>query len=246
METRVAEVADGIHQLATFIPERTRDQPVPDHGGRAAALPHRHARPVPARVRRRLTVLPAASLRWVGFGHVEADESGSMNEWLSLAPAATVVQGQIGCMVSIGDLADRPPRPLADGEKLDIGGHVLQWFDTPHVPHAWEAGVLYDATTRTLSAATCSRGWASTRRARVTTSSGRPSAPRTSLPVRCRCTRRARRPSDGSRSSTSTRWRSCTARRSRATAARRSSRWLPTSTAASLSSAERAPLASIS
>ena len=95
-------------------------------------------------------VLPAESLRWVSFGHVEADECGSMNDWLALAPHATVAQSQIGCMVSIGDLADRPPRPLADGEKLDIGGHVVQWFDTPHVPHAWEAGVLYDATTKTL------------------------------------------------------------------------------------------------
>lgn len=95
-------------------------------------------------------VLPADSVRWVSFGHVEADESGSMNEWLALAPHATVAHGFIWCMVSIGDLADRPPRALADGETLDIGGHVVQWFDTPHVPHAWEAGVLYDVTTKTL------------------------------------------------------------------------------------------------
>ena len=73
-----------------------------------------------------------------------------MNDWLALAPEATVAQSQIGCMVSIGDLADRPPRPLADGERLDLGGHVMQWIDTPHIPHAWEAGVLYDSTTRTL------------------------------------------------------------------------------------------------
>lgn len=95
-------------------------------------------------------IVPAESLRWVTFGHVEADESGSMNDWLALAPRATVAHGQIGCMVSLADLADRPPRPLADGEHLDIGGHVLQWIDTPHVPHAWEAGVLYDTTTNTL------------------------------------------------------------------------------------------------
>jgi flavorubredoxin len=95
-------------------------------------------------------VVPLDQLRWVSFGHVEADESGSMNEWLAAAPGATVAQSQIGCMVSIEDLADRPPRPLADGEELDIGGHVVQWFDTPHVPHGWDAGVLYDRTTRTL------------------------------------------------------------------------------------------------
>jgi flavorubredoxin len=73
-----------------------------------------------------------------------------MNEWLAAAPNATVAQGMIGCMVSLSDLADREPRPLADGESFDIGGHVMRWFDTPHVPHAWEAGALYDETTRTL------------------------------------------------------------------------------------------------
>ena len=95
-------------------------------------------------------VLPPESIRWISFGHVEADESGSMNEWLALAPAAEVVQGMIGCMVSIGDLADRPPKAMADGETLDIGGHVVQWFDTPHVPHSWDAGLLYEKTTGTL------------------------------------------------------------------------------------------------
>jgi flavorubredoxin len=151
METRVVEVAEGVHQLATFFPEMnfgfnqyliTGDEPLLFHTGMRGLFPL-----VSEAVSR---VLPAESLRWVSFGHVEADESGSMNDWLSRAPEATVVQSQIGCMVSIADLADRPPRPLADGEKLDIGGHVLQWIDTPHVPHAWEAGVLYDTTTRTL------------------------------------------------------------------------------------------------
>jgi flavorubredoxin len=151
METRVAEVADGVHQLATFFPEMNfgfnqyliaADEPLLFHTGMRGLFPL-----LSGAVSR---VLPAESLRWVSFGHVEADESGSMNEWLSLAPAATVAQGKIGCMVSISDLADRPPHALADGEKLDIGGHVVQWFDTPHVPHAWEAGVLYDATTKTL------------------------------------------------------------------------------------------------
>jgi flavorubredoxin len=73
-----------------------------------------------------------------------------MNQWLTAAPNATVAQSTTGCAVSLDDLADRAPRPLADGETLDIGGHRLRWIDTPHVPHAWEAGVLYDETTRTL------------------------------------------------------------------------------------------------
>ena len=151
METRVTEVADGVHQLTTVIPEApvafnqyliAAAEPLLFHTGLRKLFPL-----VSTAVSK---VLPAESVRWVSFGHVEADESGSMNEWLALAPRATVTHGFIGCMVSIGDLADREPRPLGDGETLDIGGHVVQWFDTPHVPHAWEAGVLYDITTKTL------------------------------------------------------------------------------------------------
>ena len=151
METRVTEVADDVYQLTTVVPDApiafnqyliAADEPLLFHTGMRGLFPL-----VSGAV---ATVLPPESLRWVSFGHVEADESGSMNDWLALAPHATVVQSQIGCMVSLGDLADRPPEPLADGEKLDLGGHVVQWFDTPHVPHAWEAGLLYDATTKTL------------------------------------------------------------------------------------------------
>lgn len=150
METRVTEIAEGVHQLSTFVGAPVgfnqylvaSDEPLLFHAGMRGLFPL-----VRAGVAR---VLPPESLRWVSFGHVEADESGAMNDWLAVAPGATVVQGEIGCMVSIGDLADRPPRALADGEKIDIGGHVLQWFDTPHLPHAWEAGLVYDTRTRTL------------------------------------------------------------------------------------------------
>jgi flavorubredoxin len=150
METRVTEVAEGIHQLATFVGAPVgfnqyliaADEPLLFHTGMRRMFPL-----VCAGVSK---VMPVDTLRWVSFGHVEADECGSMNDWLAIAPHATVAHSQIGCMVSIDDLADRPPRALADGDRLDIGGHRLQWFDTPHVPHAWEAGVLYDATTKTL------------------------------------------------------------------------------------------------
>ncbi|GAC1595455.1 MAG: hypothetical protein NVS3B21_18490 [Acidimicrobiales bacterium] len=150
METRVTEVARGMYQLSTFVGAPVgfnqyliaAEEPLLFHTGMRQMFPL-----VSAGVAK---VLPPQSLRWVSFGHVEADESGSMNDWLAIAPGATVAQSQIGCMVSLGDLADRPPRPLANGEKLDLGGHVVQWFDTPHVPHAWEAGVLYDASTKTL------------------------------------------------------------------------------------------------
>jgi flavorubredoxin len=97
-------------------------------------------------------ILPVERLRWIGFGHVEADECGAMNAWLAAAPHATVVHGQQACDVSLNDLADRPPRPLATGEVLDLGGKRMRWIDTPHVPHGWEAGCFYEEADATLFA----------------------------------------------------------------------------------------------
>jgi len=90
--------------------------------------------------------MPLERLRWIGFGHVEADECGAMNSWLAAAPHAQVVHSQLACDVQLNDLADRPPRAMADGEVLDLGGRRMRWLDTPHVPHGWEAGVFFEET----------------------------------------------------------------------------------------------------
>jgi flavorubredoxin len=95
-------------------------------------------------------VTPLERLRWITFGHVEADECGSMNQWLAAAPYAQVAHGAIGCQVSLNDLADRPPRQLADHEVLDLGGHRMRQIPTPHVPHNWEAQLFYEEETGTL------------------------------------------------------------------------------------------------
>jgi flavorubredoxin len=151
METRVTEIADGVHQLTTHVADINLsfnqylvagDEPLLFHTGPRQMFPA-----VSDAVAR---VLPTDQLRWVSFGHVEADECGSMNQWLALAPHATVAQSMTGCMVSLNDVADRPPRPLSDGEVLDAGSHRFRWIDTPHVPHAWEAGLIYDEASRTL------------------------------------------------------------------------------------------------
>ena len=151
MEIRITEIADGVHQLFTYIEEMdfglnqfllTGDEPVLIHTGMRGMFPL-----VSAAVSR---VVAPETLRWISFSHLEADECGSMNEWLAAAPLSTVVHGTTGCMISLSDLADRMPRPLADGEVLDTGHHRLRWIDTPHVPHAWEAGLLFDETSRTL------------------------------------------------------------------------------------------------
>ena len=95
-------------------------------------------------------VLPLASLRHVAFSHYEADECGSLNDFLAAAPQAQPVCSRVAAMVSVNDVAARPPRALADGEVLAIGRHKLKWFDTPHVPHGWECGFMMETETRTL------------------------------------------------------------------------------------------------
>jgi len=96
------------------------------------------------------SVIAVERLRHVAFSHVEADECGSLNQWLAAAPRATPLCGQVAAVVSIGDLADRPPRALADGEAISLGRHTLRWLDAPHLPHAWECGFLMDEHTGTL------------------------------------------------------------------------------------------------
>ena len=154
METRIHEIADGVYRLSTFVPAVTpegftfnqflidADEPMLFHCGQRALFPS-----VSAAVAR---ITPVERLRWIGFGHVEADECGSMNAWLAAAPHALVAYGQLGCDVSLNDLADRPPRALADGEVLDLGGRRMRWMHTPHLPHGWEAGCFYEETAGTL------------------------------------------------------------------------------------------------
>nr|HET7858256.1 MBL fold metallo-hydrolase [Caldimonas sp.] len=155
-ETRTAidEIADGIHRIHT---------PVQLPGGQRFSfnqyllvddeplLFHTGPRRMFALVRDAMAaVMPLERLRHVAFSHTEADECGSLNEWLAAAPHAAPLCSSIAAMVSIGDIADRPPRALADGEQLVLGRHTVQWFDTPHVPHGWDCGLLMDTTTRTF------------------------------------------------------------------------------------------------
>lgn len=155
MDTRVDEIADGIFRLSTLVPEAAEgggltfnqfliraDEPLLFHTGHRAMFPQ-----VSEAAGR---VLPVASLRWITFGHLEADECGSMNKWLAAAPGSVVAHGELGCAVSLNDLADRLPRGLADGEVIDLGGRRVRHIDTPHVPHGWEARLLFEETTATM------------------------------------------------------------------------------------------------
>ncbi|SEO61070.1 MBL fold metallo-hydrolase [Trujillonella endophytica] len=151
METTVTEIAPDLYRLSTYVPDAdfqfnqylvVADEPLLFHTGLRALFPL-----VSEAMAR---VMPVADLRWITFGHVEADECGAMNDWLEAAPRAQVAHGAMGCIVSVADLADRPPRPLADGEVIDVGGRRVRHLDTPHVPHGWDAGVVFEETTGTL------------------------------------------------------------------------------------------------
>src|SRR2546426_1575666 len=155
MESKVAEIAPGIYRLSTWVAEIlppagftfnqflvVADEPLLFHCG------HRKLFPLVSGALAK--VMPVEKLRWITFGHYEPDESGAMNLWLAAAPRAQVAHGAIGCQVILGDAADRAPRPLADGEVIDLGGKRVRHLDTPHVPHGWDARTLYEETTQTL------------------------------------------------------------------------------------------------
>ena len=153
--TRVDEIASGIYRISTAIPPEAMpggftfnqfliagDEPLLHHTGLRRLFPD-----VRAAIER---VLPVAKLRWISFSHYEADECGTLNDLLALAPRAEPVCSQVAKMVSVDDTSDRPARALADGEELALGTHRVRWISTPHLPHAWECGHLYESTTRTL------------------------------------------------------------------------------------------------
>src|SRR5512138_627761 len=152
--TNVHEIADGIYRINTPVglPGAGQfnfnqylivdDAPMLFHTGLRRMFPL---------VREAIdAVLPVERLRYIGLSHFEADECGAMNELFAVAPQAVPVCSQIAALVSVGDYADRAPRALADGEDLALGRHTIRWFDTPHMPHAWECGLMLDVTTRTF------------------------------------------------------------------------------------------------
>ena len=155
MDAKIDEIDDRVFRLSVFVPDIAPpagftfnhflvvgDEPLLFHCGLRRMFPL-----VSAAVAK---IIPLERLRWLSFGHFESDECGSMNEWLAAAPHAQAAHGMVGCMVSLNDMAVRPPRVLADGETIDLGGKRLRYIDTPHVPHGWDAGVLFEETSRTL------------------------------------------------------------------------------------------------
>ena len=153
--TNVNEVAAGIYRISTPVSPEVipggftfnqylivDDEPLLFHTGLRKMFPL---------VREAVaSVMPVERLRYVAFSHVEADECGSLNQWLAAAPASVPLCGRVAASVSIEDLADRMPRAMADSEVLSLGTHAVQWLDAPHLPHAWECGFLMEQQTGSL------------------------------------------------------------------------------------------------
>jgi flavorubredoxin len=154
--TNVHEIAAGIFRISTPIPPSAMpggftfnqfllvdEAPLLFHTGPRRMFPL--VREAVAHVLGR-----AERLRYVSFSHVESDECGAINDFLALSPDVQAVCGSVAAMVSMNDLADRPPIALADGQELSLGQKRVRWLDAPHLPHNWECGYLFESTSRTL------------------------------------------------------------------------------------------------
>lgn len=151
MKGNVTEIAPDVYRISTFNPDfgiqfnqfLIRDEePFIMHTGMKKMFP--------TTLEAVASVIDPAKVRWVGFSHFESDECGALNDWLNVAPNTQPVCSFVGAVVSVNDFAIRPPRPLNDNEVLEIGRGRLRFLATPHVPHAWDAGLFFEETEKTL------------------------------------------------------------------------------------------------
>ena len=147
----VTEIAPDVFRLSLYIPEADLqfnqflvrdDEPLLFHTGMRGIFPQ---------VREAVsTLIDPSTLRYISFSHFEADECGSLNEWFEVAPNAEAVCSCVGAEVSVNDFTSRPARGLMDGDTFSTGKYQFKFLHTPHLPHCWEAGLLFEETNRTL------------------------------------------------------------------------------------------------
>jgi flavorubredoxin len=147
----VTEIGPDLFRISTYVPEIdlqfneflvNDDEPLLFHTGMKAMFPL--VRDAVA------SVIDPSSIRWIGFSHFEGDECGSLNEWLQIAPTAQPVCSTVGALVSVNDFATRAARGMTDGEVLSTGKYRFRFFHTPHVPHGWDAGLMFEEVGATL------------------------------------------------------------------------------------------------
>jgi flavorubredoxin len=151
MTARIDEIADDLYRICVYVPAFDLqfnhflvrdDEPLLFHTGMRGMFPV---------VREAVTrLIDPAGLRWISWSHFEVDECGALNEWLAAAPNALPVCGELGAMVNIADFSNRPPRALKPHEILATGRHRFRFVPTPHLPHGWDAGVLFEEADRVM------------------------------------------------------------------------------------------------
>lgn len=147
----ITEIAPDFYRISTYVPEIDLqfnqflikdDEPLLFHTGMRGLFPI---------VREEVAkIIDPSKIRWIGFSHFESDECGALNDWLEIAPAAAPVCSQVGAMVSVDDFAIRPAHAMNDGDILETGKYKFRFLQTPHVPHCWEAGMMFEETNKTL------------------------------------------------------------------------------------------------
>jgi flavorubredoxin len=95
-------------------------------------------------------IIPVSQIKWIGFSHFEADECGALNEWLQAAPGAKAVCSDLGAIVNMQDYAIRPAHAMAGNDILKTGKYSYRFIRTPHLPHGWDAGMMFEETNGTL------------------------------------------------------------------------------------------------
>jgi len=147
----VNEIGAGIYRISAYVPDfdlqfnhflLTDDEPMLYHSGLRGMF--EGVREAVA------TVMDPAKLRWIGFSHFESDECGALNRWLEVAPQAQPVCSEVGALVSVNDYAIRAPRGMSDGEVLETGERRYRLCRTPHLPHGWDAAVMFEESSKTL------------------------------------------------------------------------------------------------
>lgn len=151
MNTQVDEIAPDLFRISTYIAKFDLqfnqflvrdDEPLLFHTGMKGMFELIHQAVE--------KIIDPASLRWISFSHFEADECGSLNSWLAIAPQAKPVCGLIGATININDLTDHRAQVLAEGDVLVTGKNRFRFLETPQVPHGWDAGLLFEETGKTL------------------------------------------------------------------------------------------------
>lgn len=147
----ISEIAPDVYRISVFVPQFNLqfnhflikdDEPMLYHAGMKQMFPL---------LREAVSkIIEPSKIRWIGFSHFEVDECGGLNEWLQLAPNAQAVCSEVGALVNMGDFAIRPAHAMADNDILNTGKHQYRFIRTPHLPHGWDAGVMFEETNGTL------------------------------------------------------------------------------------------------